>query len=447
MACHGMGALRDSGIRSEWCFSENTPDPSSAGAGGTGPPGTEITNTATGFTARMFPELPIHRRALPQVFYPLRAAPASEGNYDLRTLISLQKAAISTCFRRPGIAVSIQKAGKMKNVMTAARLSSQEKSLNLVNVDVPHPGSGEVLVRVKCAGICLTDIHFIDGEVPEGMPGELTLGHEVSGVIEIIGDNTVGWSEGDRVVIHPVSIRADGSARVMGAQYDGGWADYVVCSADQLVAIGADIPFDVASIIPDAVSTPWAAITDTAHVRAGEAAAVWGLGGLGYHAIQLLRLVGAVPIIGVDPLETARKRALRAGADFALDPRDPDFIEQMRKVTDERGVAVAFDSFGSPQAQSQAFDALARGGRLVLIGMSQAPLGIEAHKLIRSAKGIIGHYGSEKRHVEEIVQLVRLGRLDLTGSITEILPLAAAQVGLDHLRSKDGNPIRILLQP
>ena len=106
--------------------------------------------------------------------------------------------------------------------------------------------------------------------------------------------------------------------------------------------------------MPDAVSTPWGAIVWTGGVRAGEAVGVWGVGGLGAHAVQLLRFVGATPLIAVDPIAAARKRALEFGADLALDPANPEFAQQLRASTGGKGLDVAFDFAGGDVVRAQA---------------------------------------------------------------------------------------------
>src|SRR5439155_23156496 len=141
-----------------------------------------------------------------------------------------------------------------------------------------------------------------------------------------------GWSRGSRVAVRLLHQRPEGEFTI-GVDFDGGWAEYVVTPASTLVRIPDSLPFDVASIVPDAVSTPWAAITQTAQVKAGEAVAAWGVGGVGTHAIQILRFVGAAPIIALDPLEEARERALRLGADFVIDPTEEDAAEQIKRLT------------------------------------------------------------------------------------------------------------------
>jgi hypothetical protein len=130
------------------------------------------------------------------------------------------------------------------------------------------------------------------------------------------------------------------------------------------------IPFDQAAIIPDAVSTPYAAVVATAGVRPAQAVGIWGVGGVGAHNVRLARLVGAAPIIAVDPLPSARERALAFGADFALDPAAPDFADQMRAATAGRGLDFAFDCAGVPAVREQSASVLGLGGSLILVGIT-----------------------------------------------------------------------------
>ena len=225
-------------------------------------------------------------------------------------------------------------------------------------------------------------------------------------------------------------------------------AEYLVVPAGVLVPLGDDIPFDQASIIPDAVSTPWGAISSTADVRAGESVGVWGIGGLGAHGVQLLRLIGAAPIVAVDPLPEARERALAFGADFALDPMDKNFQESLAAATGGRGLDVALDFAGVDAVRTQALDSLGTRGRLVLVGLSGKPMTIsDSTEFSYARKQIRGHYGSEAHHVPQLVSLTRLGRLDFAKSVSARIPLADAEQAVKSLDAKEGNPIRLVLIP
>lgn len=334
--------------------------------------------------------------------------------------------------------------------MMAGRLNVETGTFAMAEVPVPEPGPGFVRVKVEAAGVCLSDVHLIQGLLkPKFLQGnEVTLGHEVAGTVDLPGPGTEHRvSPGDRVVIQ-AGYEHNGVTLTMGVDYDGGWAEYVCVPAGVLVPLGEQIPFDQAAIIPDAVSTPWGAIAGTADVRAGEAVGVWGIGGLGAHGVQLLRMVGAAPIVAVDPIPEARQRALDFGADVALDPLDPGFAAALKTATGGRGLDVALDFAGVDAVRAQALASLAVRGRLVLVGLSGTPLTIaDSTGFSYARRQILGHYGSEAQHVPQLVDLTRLGRLDFARSVSGRLPLADAEKAVMALDRKEGNPIRLVLIP
>lgn len=334
--------------------------------------------------------------------------------------------------------------------MLAGRLHLAERALRMESVPVPEPASGQVRIRVEAAGVCLSDVHLIDGTLtPLYLPGDVvTLGHEVAGVVDAFGDDVEGWEPGQRVLLQAGERDRRGTVLTRGVDYDGGWAEYAVASQDTLVQIPDDLPFEQACIIPDAVSTPWAAVTDTARTRPGEAVGVWGVGGLGAHAVQLLRLVGAAPVIAVEPLAAARDRAVALRADAVLDPADPAFRDAVLELTGGRGLDVAFDFAGVTAVREQALAVLGRRGRLVLAGIANKPVTIASDSPFNYfQQAVLGHYGSESEHVEQLVSLVRQGRLDLSASISDVLPLADAEEAVRRVHAKQGNPIRLILRP
>ena len=340
-------------------------------------------------------------------------------------------------------------ADKIPDSMLAGRLNVATSDFTVTEVPVPAPGPLEVLVRVRAAGICLSDVHLIDGQLrPLFLPGDtVTLGHEVAGTVASLGPGVTRWTVDQRVLLQAGEER-NGLVYTRGVDYDGGWAQYAIARADTLVAVPDDLPLEQACIIPDAVSTPWAAITATAGVRPAQPVGVWGIGGLGAHGVQLLRLAGAAPIIAVDPVPAARERALEFGADVALDPAAGDLVEQVRAATGEVGLAFAFDFAGVAAVREQAVRCLAAGGGLVLVGLTKQPLTItDGTAFSYFGQKVLGHYGSTPAHVAELVQLVRHRRIDFARSVTATLPLSEAADGVARLESKEGNPIRLVLQP
>nr|WP_155069632.1 zinc-binding dehydrogenase [Streptomyces taklimakanensis] len=331
----------------------------------------------------------------------------------------------------------------------AGRLDVRTRSFSVEEVPTPRPGPGEVLVKVEAAGVCLSDVHLIDGTLtPLHLSGDaVTLGHETAGVVAEPGRGVTRWRPGQRVLLQAGEER-DGVVWTRGVDYDGGWAEYAVATESTLVEIPDDLPFEQAAIIPDAVSTPWAAITATARVEPARPVGVWGVGGLGAHAVQLLRLVGAAPVIAVDPVAEARERALAFGADLALSPDDPELAARMRDETGGAGPAVAFDFAGVPAVREQAVRCLGRGGRLVLVGLTDKPLTVsDGTTFSYLQQQVLGHYGSADEHVEQLVELTRRHRLDLSRSVSGVLPLTEARQAVDRLSNKEGNPVRLLLKP
>ena len=327
--------------------------------------------------------------------------------------------------------------------MKAGRITVSTRQFAMADIPVPQTPAGHVRIAVRAAGVCLSDVHFMSGIIsPAYLEVDLvTLGHEVAGVIDELGEGVRDWKLGDEVIVCAGTRDEYGRIHTQGFDYDGGFAEYVIIKAGLLVMKPPNISFEEAAIIPDAVSTPWAAIKSTAKVEKGESVAVFGAGGLGIHAIQLLKIVGATPVVAIDPSEHARENALKVGADYAFDPQDP-------ALTKVKGFNVIFDFAGVTSVRKQALSLLGEGGRLVLVGIANEPITISSDMaFIYQRTQIMGHYGSDISHTIELAEMAGSGVLDLSGSISEILPLADAVLAIEKLAMKIGNPIRIVLRP
>lgn len=343
--------------------------------------------------------------------------------------------------------------------MLAARFHASDLSLKMEDVPVPEPGPLEVLVKVEACGICLSDVHLIDGSFP-AVKDVVTVGHESAGVVAKTGDLVQGWKEGDRVVIMAgrpcmncarcLTGRLDTclAFELMGFHYDGAWAEYVVVPYFTLTRVPDEIDLEQAAILVDAVATPYSAVTERAALRPGESIGLWGIGGLGTHAVQIARLVGAALIVAVDPLPSARDRALKLGADVALDPLAVDVVTEVQKLTGGMGLDVTLDLVGSNPVLQQGLQCLGRGGRAVMVGISIDPLELGPSILLAvQRQTVMGHLGYSKDDIETLLKLLTSGRLDLTASISDLIPLEKVAEGVRRLAEKDGDPVRLVVKP
>ena len=343
--------------------------------------------------------------------------------------------------------------------MLAERFYAATKEIKLENIPIPVPGPGEVLIKVAFCGICHSDLSLIDGNFPARVP-VITQGHEVAGTVAALGPGVNQWKVGDRVI--PSAGKACLSCRnclrgdfancldlnLMAFAYDGGWAEYVVAGAIGCTRVPDNVPLEQAALLADAVSTPFAAVVRTAKVHLGNAVGIWGVGGVGTHLVQLVKLAGGVPIIAVDINVAALERALRVGADYAFRSDDPELQAKITEATGGRRLDVAFDAVGISATTRQAVANLDTNGQVVTVGMSAQSIDAGSFmefSLLR--KQVKGHLGYKVQDISILAELLSRGRLDLSESVTEIVPLSEIHRGIEMLEKKTNNPIRILVQP
>jgi 2-desacetyl-2-hydroxyethyl bacteriochlorophyllide A dehydrogenase len=322
----------------------------------------------------------------------------------------------------------------------------------------PEPGPGEVLVQVRAAGVCGSDVHFaIEGSPVGFLP--ITLGHEIAGTVAEPGPEVPGPRVGERVVVN--ALLTDGtcpqclagrasicaSRSLVGVHRDGGLAEFVAVPADALLPLPDEVPFEVGAIVTDAVATPFHALTDVARVRAGEAVAIVGAGGLGLHAVQIARLQGASPVIAVDPRASQRTRAAEAGADLVLEP-GPEAAEAVLAATGGTGVDVAAEFVGRADSIAAAAELLRPGGRLVVCGIGPESIVLPPPSVfVRRELQVLGSYGFTTASIRSVLGLITAGRLDLSRSITHRFPLEEADKALQTLHQKLGEPQRVVVLP
>lgn len=331
-----------------------------------------------------------------------------------------------------------------------AAITTQPGHVEIVDdLHVAPPSAGEVAVRVSFCGLCLTDVHIMEGSLD--FPHPVICGHEVSGLVEETGGGVDGIRPGDAVVVscrppcrscffclkHQPHLcsRAlgwktgelqDGTTRLSWRDqtvYRGvgvaGFAERVIVPATGAVPIPADMPVETAAVLGCAVQTGAGAVFNTAQLRPGDTALVIGLGGVGNAAVQAARCSGASLIIGIDPLEARRDLALNSGADIVFDPDATDLVAEVQAATAGVGIDFAFDAVADPAATVlPSLAALRPGGLLVVIGVPAAGTDflVPGPMLVSDERRMSGCFlGSADPQVEipKLISLWRRGRLDL----------------------------------
>lgn len=325
-------------------------------------------------------------------------------------------------------------------------------------VPVPKYGHGEVLVRIKAAGICHSDAHYRAGVSPAG-PLPITLGHEIAGVVEAVGPGVTRVKPGDRVCLHYLVTCGQCHhcnrgqeqfcvhGRMLGKHRDGGYAEYIAVPERGVVALPDEIPFEHAAIMMCSSATSFHALRK-GRLQAGETVAVFGAGGLGMSAIQLARGLGALEVYAVDINPAKLALAERFGA-VPVNAAQTDPVAEIWRLTGGRGVDVALELIGLPLTMRQAVQVLGIQGRAVLAGIADRPFEVDSYRELLGNEGeIIGCSDHLLQEFPLLIEFARRRVLDLSHVVARIVPLEAGPINetLDALQHFAGE-VRTVIVP
>jgi S-(hydroxymethyl)glutathione dehydrogenase/alcohol dehydrogenase len=348
--------------------------------------------------------------------------------------------------------------------MKAAVLREVGKPLQIEDVQINKPGPHEVLIRTKAAGLCHSDLHFMEGSYPTILPA--VLGHESAGVVEAIGSEVRTVKVGDHVItclsaycghcdqcltghlslcVSPETKRGQdeeprlSAANGLMAQYLNlsSFAEQMLIHEHACVAIRKDMPFDRAALIGCSVMTGVGAAIHTSSVRPGETVAVIGLGGVGLAAVNGAAIAGAGRIIAIDNVGSKHNLAMQFGATDFIDSSQTDAVKQVLEMT-KGGVHHAFEAIGLSKTAEQAFMMLRRGGTANIIGM--IPLGqnitLPGAAFLGEKKLQGSMMGSNRFPVDmpRLVDMYMAGKLKLDEMISQRIKLEQVNEGFADMK-------------
>ena len=349
--------------------------------------------------------------------------------------------------------------------MKAAVLRQVRTPLQIEDVQIGKPGPHEVLIRTVAAGLCHSDLHFIEGSYPTVMPA--VLGHESAGVVEQVGSEVHTVKVGDHVITclsaycghcdycltghlslcTSPETKRDKDAEPRLRQADAAMAQFLNLSsfAEQMlihehacVAIRKDMPLDRAALIGCSVMTGVGAVMHTSNVRPGETVAVIGCGGVGLAAINGAAIAGAGRIIAVDMVGSKLNLAKEFGATDVINAADGDPVKQVQELT-KGGVHHSFEAIGLKATTEQAFKMLRRGGTANVIGMIPVGTMIEIHGVeFLGEKRIQGSMMGSNRFPVDMPRLVDFymsGKLKLDELISRRIKLEQVNEGFADMKT------------
>ena len=358
---------------------------------------------------------------------------------------------------------------------------TESQPYRIEEVELDPPGPGEVLVEVRGAGLCHSDLSALEGLWKRPLP--LVGGHEGAGIVRELGAGVTGLAPGDHVAMTAVAgcghcrvclagrpglcqastaARSEGSLTTGARRLrlaDGGrlhhysgisvFAQYAVVAPQALIKIDSAVPLDVAALFGCAVLTGAGAVFNSAKVQPGASVAIIGLGGVGLTAVMAAREAGATRIIGIDVLPGKFDLAKALGATDCIDARDPLAVQQVRDLTNG-GVDHAFEISGSPVALEMANAIAARGGEVVGVGVGKtaATFTMPHFPWVAEERVLRGSFmggGVPERDITRYVDMYLRGRLPVDKLRSEHIGFDRLNEGFDKLHR--GDVVRQILMP
>ncbi|HEY1931508.1 MAG TPA: Zn-dependent alcohol dehydrogenase [Acetobacteraceae bacterium] len=358
--------------------------------------------------------------------------------------------------------------------MKAAVFHAPHTPLTIENVEHAKPKRREVLLRTAFAGLCHSDLHFMEGLYP--FPTPAVLGHEGAAVVEAVGEDVTYVKPGDHVItclsvfcgecaqcvtghtnlcentevklLPGAARRLTWKGAVLNQAFNlSVFAEHMVVHEHAVVKIDPTIPLDIAALVGCGVMTGVGAVFHAAKVEPGSTVAVVGCGGIGLSAVNGAALAGAARIIAIDTMSSKLEKAKEMGATDIINASNVDAVEAVKELTGGAGVPYSFEAIGLKKTAEQCFQMLRPGGVATIIGMIPFGTKIELHgaDFLRDRKIQGTSMGGNRFRVDmpRLLEMWRQGRLKLDTLISGRIKLEQINEGFGDLKS--GAPVRQLI--
>jgi len=342
-------------------------------------------------------------------------------------------------------------------MMKAARLHKIGEKLEIDHVPVPEIGASDVLIKIKASGVCHSDLNYRNG-VGTVAKLPITLGHEIAGTVIEAGNKVQNVSEGEKVCLHYVlscgkcayckasQENLCENYKMIGKDVDGGFAEYVKVPAQNALKLPEKTPYEEGALLGCAVSTAFHALK-RARASTGDTVVVYGVGGVGIHAIQLAtKIFHAGRVVAIDKLDEKLDLATKLGASEVVNAGQYDPAKRVGEITAGKLANVVLEFVGNKRTMQSAIECLGKGGRMVMVGIGPDDIVVSPYKtLIGKETELIGSDDHVRSEMAQLIDLLEAGKIDLSRSITHRLPLEDVNRGLEILSKGIDNPLRVVL--
>lgn len=331
-------------------------------------------------------------------------------------------------------------------------------NVELQEVPEPHPGSGQVKVEVKAAGVCGSDLHIYHDEIKINIVPPVVMGHEFSGVIVEVGKEVRGYQPGDRVTCETTAESCGvclqcrtghynmcTTRKVVGYAVNGCFARYCVVNERQLHRLPDEV-----DLISGALTEPLAccvhAVLDLTRISAGDMVVITGPGPIGLLCLELVKAAGGYAIVCGTPQDAERLALARQwGADATLDAPAQEVIEWLNSHTQGQGADVWLECSGAPAAARLGLMGTRRRGQYTQLGLFSGPFELDFSLVAYKELQVTGGLGQRWPAWERSLALMRQGRVDTKRLASHTLPLTKWSEAFRMVEQKQG--LKIMLQP
>ena len=337
------------------------------------------------------------------------------------------------------------------------KFAAEPGNMEIRDVEEPKVKPGYVKIEIKATGICGSDIHILYSDIAIPVRPPVITGHEFSGIVVETGEGVSSCKVGDRVTsetAYEYCNRCENCKngrynlcnhrKTLGYWYNGAFTKYTLVPQDRIHLLADSISFEEAALLEPLACVCHAAI-DLVRIKPTDVVLVTGPGPIGLMTLQVVKAHGAKVIVSGTNADVARfKKAEEYGADFIINVQQNNLLEEIQKITGEKGVDIVFECSGAPAATRTGIEAVKKYGQFVQVGLAGAPFEFDFARICYKEIKVTGSLGSIWSSWDYAIRMVENKQVKLKDLVSDIFPLEKWEEAFKKFENKEG--LKILIQ-